>query len=203
MNSKIADPRALGFGVLAIALWMFSVNNAGIGGTWGPGPYVMHLVATIGMLGLLIAGIAAFLRHEGWFGFFFLLWAGLLWGSGHGMGHGSDQGGMRDLGWFMMTLALVNFYLWFATLKGSGLGLAISVMVLLLWLSLLASGLRGFFDLWVLVRVGGALGLASALVAFYVSAGALAVEHCPNLKLPGIAGGRGPGPAEHPESVRL
>ncbi|MGH8182608.1 MAG: hypothetical protein ACREPH_02995 [Rhodanobacteraceae bacterium] len=187
MNGKIANPKALGFGVLAIALWMFSVVHAGIADPMGIDPGVMHMVGTVAMLGLLIAGIASFLRHESWLGFFFLLWSGLFWGAGHGMGHGQmGYGDMRYAGWFMMTIALVNFYLWFAAMKSGRLGHAVSFMVLLLWLSFLALGLRGFFDFWVLIRVGGALGLASALVAFYVSAGAIAAEHCPDLKLPGI-----------------
>lgn len=187
MYNNLANPRALGFGVLAIALWMFSVVHAGIVDPMGIDPLIMHMVGTVAMLGLLIAGIAAFLRHESWLGFFFLLWSGLFWGA-YGMGHGQmGDGDMHYAGWFMMTLALVNGYLWVATVKSSKLGPAISFMVLLLWLSFLALGLRGFFDFWVLIRVGGALGLASALIAFYVSAGALAIECCPNMRLPGIA----------------
>lgn len=190
MNGKVANSEALGFGVLAIALWMFSVANAGIGGTLGiagAGPLgfgsVMHGVATLAMLALLIAGIASFLRHEAWLGFFFLLWSGLFWGGGFGTG--MESVGRFD-GWFMMTLTLVNFYMWLAAWKSGRLGGAVSFMVLLLWISLLCYGLRGFFGFWVLDRVGGAFGLASALVAFYVSAATLAVTHLPDRRYPGI-----------------
>ncbi len=187
MSNNIANSRALGFGVLAIAVWMFSVVHAGIAGPMGFDPHVTHAVGTIAMLGLLIAGIAAFLRRESWLGFFFLLWSGLFWGAAYGMGQstGMAAGAMRYSGWFLMALALVNFYLWVAAWKSGKLGGAVSFTVLLLWLSFLAFGLRDFFGFWVLIRVGGALGLAAALVAFYVSAGSL----CPNMNCPGIAHG--------------
>lgn len=190
MYSKIANPKALGFGVLAIGLWMFSVIHAGIASPAGFEPQILHMVGTIAMLGLLIAGIAAFLRHEAWLGFFFLLWAGLFWGSGFAAMRRAQMvyGDMRYAGWFLMTIALVNFYLWYGVWKSGRFGMAVSCMLLLLWLSLLALGLHGFFAFWVLFRVSGALGLASALVAFYISAGAVATACCPGKRMPGIIG---------------
>ncbi|HEX7326366.1 MAG TPA: GPR1/FUN34/YaaH family transporter [Rhodanobacteraceae bacterium] len=80
----------------------------------------------------------------------------------------------------------VNFYLWIATLRGNHPGLAVSAVGLLIWVAFLLLGLRIFFNLWVLVCAGGAVGPAAALVAFYASFGALASEHCPGIKLPGI-----------------
>lgn len=185
MNDKVANPWPLGFGVLAIALWMLSVIPAGIAGPMGfdVAPGTMHAIFTVAMLGLLIAGIAAFLRRESWLGFFFLLWSGLFWAGGFGF---ERAGGMRFEGWFLMTITLVNFYLWFTAFKSGKLGGAVSFMVLLLWVSFLCYGLNGFFGFWVLLRIGGAFGLASALVAFYISATTLAVMHCPDKRYPGI-----------------
>ncbi|MGH8189945.1 MAG: hypothetical protein ACREP2_00680 [Rhodanobacteraceae bacterium] len=185
MNGNVASPWPLGFGVLAIALWMVSVVPAGIAGPMGFGvaPGTMHAIFTVAMLGLLIAGLAAFLRHETWLGFFFLLWSGLFWAGGFGF---ARVGGLRFDGWFLMTIALVNLYLWVAAWKSGKLGAAVSFMVLLLWISFFCYGLRDFFDFWVLLRVGGAFGLASALMAFYISATTLAVTHDPNKRYPGI-----------------
>lgn len=185
MNDKVANPWPLGFGVLAIALWMLSVTPAGIAGPMGfdVAPGTMHAIFRVAMLGLLIAGIAAFLRGESWLGFFFLLWSGLFWAGGFGF---ERAGGMRFEGWFLMTITLVNFYLWFVAFKSGKLGGAVSFMALLLWISFLCYGLNGFFGPWVLLRIGGAFGLASALVAFYISATTLAVTHCPDKRYPGI-----------------
>ncbi|MGH8114703.1 MAG: hypothetical protein ACREPS_06590 [Rhodanobacteraceae bacterium] len=185
MNSNIANPRPLGFGVLAIAVWMLSVIPAGIAGPMGfhGAPGAMHGAFTIAMLGLLIAGVAAFLRRETWLGFFFLLWSGLFLSNGFGL---ELAFGVRFEGWFLMTVALVNFYLWFSAWKSGKLGGAVSFMVLLLWVSFLCFGLNGFFGGWVLLRIGGAFGLGSALVAFYISATTLAVTHHPDKRYPGI-----------------
>lgn len=188
MNSNIASPKALGFGVLAIALWMYSLIHSGLVNAMAIDPSVLHMAMTIAALGLLIAGIMAFLRHEGWLAFFFLLWAGITWSSAQGVAHHAmmNQGDMRFIAWFGIAVALVNLYLWLATRGASKLGGAVSFMVLLLWLSMLALGLEAFLGVWVLDRIGGALGLASALVAFYVSAGSLARQCCSNMSLPGI-----------------
>lgn len=187
MNGNVASPWPLGFGVLAIALWMLSVIPAGISGLMDLGAVpdmgAMHGIFMVAMLGLLIAGIAAFLRRESWLGFFFLLWSGLFWANGFGF---ERAAGIRFDGWFLMTIALVNFYLWAAAWKSGKLGGAVSFMVLLLWVSFLCFGLNGFFGFWVLLRIGGAFGLASALVAFYISATTLAIAHYPNRRYPGI-----------------
>lgn len=185
MNGNVASPWPLGFGVLGIALWMLSVIPADIAGPIGFGvaPGTLHGIFTVAMLGLLIAGIAAFLRRESWLGFFFLLWSGLFWAGGFGF---ELAGGVRIEGWFLMTIALVNFYLWVAAWKSGKLGGAVAFMLLLLWVSFLCYGLNGFFGFWVLLRIGGAFGLASALVSFYISATTLAVTYYPNKRYPGI-----------------
>ncbi len=188
MNSHIANPKALGFGVLAIALWMFFLAHVGLIHPIGVNSSILHMAMTMAALGLLIAGIMAFLRHESWLAFFFLLWAGLAWGLAYGMGyHGSvGSSDIHFTAWFAIALTLVNLYLWFATVKSRKLGSALSLMVLLLWLSLLLMSLQDFLGVWVLGRISGALGLASALVAFYVSGGTVAHDCCPDMNLPGI-----------------
>lgn len=188
MNSKFASPKALGFGVFAIALWMFSLPHSGLISPMGIGIATFRTAATIASLGLLIAGIMAFLRRDAWLVLFFLLWAGAIWGSAQGISQ-HDMMTTRDMryaAWLAMALTLVNFYLWLGTYRNSQLGGSVSLMMLLLWLSLLALGLDGFFQVVVLERIGGVLGLISALLAFYVSAGSLARECPKHFSLPGI-----------------
>lgn len=188
MNSNIASSKALGFGVFAVGTWMFFLAHAGLVHPMGVDPGTMQMAMTLAALGLLIAGIMAFIRHEGWLAFFFLFWAGLAWGSSHGTGHGAmPAGDMRFTAWFTIAITLVNLYLWYVAMKSKKLGGAINLTMLLLWLAMLALGLQGFLGANVLERVSGALGLASSLAAFYVSAGAIAKECCPQMTLPGIA----------------
>ena len=181
MNNKVANPAALGFGVLAIAFWMFSLAHSGLVHPTGIDPGTMQVTMAVATLGLLIAGIMAFLRQEGWSAFFFLLWAGVAWGSSHGMSH-EMMGATREFnGWFAIAITLVNLYLWFGAFMDKKLGGAVSLTVLLIWLSLLGLGLSFFFNSVVLERIGGILGLIGAVVAFYVSAGSM----CP-MNLPGL-----------------
>ena len=188
MNNKVANPKALGFGVLAVAFWMFSLAHAGLVRPAGIDPGTMHVTMTLATLGLLIAGIMAFLREEGWSAFFFLFWAGMAWGSAHGMGHDMMPATREFNGWFAIAITLVNLYLWFGAFKTKSIGGAVSLTVLLLWLSLLGLGLSFFFNSVVLERIGGILGLIGAVVAFYVSAASM----CP-VNLPGAPKGNNAG----------
>lgn len=171
MNYKIANPKALGFGVLAIGLWMISIGPAQVVPGMGYG-HIMHTIATVAALGLLIAGIASFLLEDAWSAFFFLLWSGIFWGSTQGMGGYSSLIGA----WFLIAVTLVNLYLWFALFKREDHRAGTSALVFLLWLSLLCLGLHGFVGFDVLAILGGAFGCASALFAFYVSATELTSE---------------------------
>lgn len=191
MNSNIASSKPLGFGVLAIASWMYFVTRSGLVSPMGINPGVMHVVMTIAAIGLLIAGIMAFVRHDGWLAFFFLLWAGLSWGSAHMMGMHGGMGGMGQgsalfVAWFGITITLVNLYLCWASMKNPRLGGAVTITVLLIWISWLLMALGSFLGIWILGRVGGVVGLASAVVAFYVSGGSV-LRDSSGMKLPWIA----------------
>ncbi|MDN5865329.1 MAG: hypothetical protein L0I62_08985, partial [Gammaproteobacteria bacterium] len=103
MNGRLADPKALGFGVFATGAWLFSMSLAG----FMPVVYGTPLqgVAVFVGIGLLVAGVAAFLRGDGWLGFFFILWSATAWGVGASF----------TVGWFWFALAIMNLYLWYAS----------------------------------------------------------------------------------------
>lgn len=189
MNSNIANSKSLGFGVLAIASWMYFVSRSGLVSHMDVSPGIMHTVFAIASIGLLIAGIMAFVRHDGWLAFFFLLWAGMAWGSAHAMGAAAGMGGGSALfvAWFAITITLVNLYLWFACMKNPTLGGAVSFTVLLIWVAWLLMALGLFLQVWILGRIGGVVGLASAVAAFYVSAGSVLCESTPGKRMPFIA----------------
>lgn len=189
MNDRIASSKALGFGVFAIISWIFSMPSAGWVSMQAYATPAAHTILVLAMIGLLIAGLAAFLRGETWLAFFFILWCGLSWGYAGTMG-GSMMPNPFDA-WLWLALGLVNFYLWIAAMKG-GLGGAVSFGVLLLWLSCLASGLWELFpSATVLMPISGYLGLADALVFFYVSAGAIINASAGRDMLPGLGNGGG------------
>lgn len=167
MNDRIASSKALGFGVFAVTMWMFSMVDAGWFVPAASQSGIAHLVLVFAMIGLLIAAIAAFLRGEAWYAFFFMFWSAAAWGYSGGMGGMSVVPAFE--GWLWLAFALVNLYLWLAAMRG-GLGGAVSLAVLLTGLSAAASGIHGFVPTDILVRIDGYLGLAAAVIAFYVSA---------------------------------
>jgi hypothetical protein len=161
--STVASSKALGFGVFAVVAWLLSMLMAGFmapagGGAGGAVPPVVALGIFAGV-GLLVAGVAAFLRGDAWLGFFFIFWAAVAWAFGS----------MLTSAWLWFAIALVNFYLWLAAGK-SGLETAVGVIAFLIGVDALGQGLNGEVGLFWAGEVGAWFGLAAALVSFYVSA---------------------------------
>lgn len=187
MNDKTASSKALGFGVFAVASWMFSMIDAG----WFlPAAYnsgTAHTVLMFALIGLLIAAIAAFRRGETWFAFFFMFWSAIAWG--YSQGTGGAEVTMAFSGWFHLAIALVSLYLWVAAMRG-GLGGAISWVALLTGLSWAAAGIAAFASAYILQRIDGYLGLAAALIAFYVSAAEIVNSEAGKEVLPFASAGK-------------
>jgi hypothetical protein len=157
----VGSSKALGFGVFAVAAWLLSMMMAGFMPAAGAGAGVAPVVA-LGIfagVGLLVAGIASFLRGETWLGFFFIFWAAIAWAFGGG----------ATSGWLWMAIALVNFYLWLAASR-SGLETSVSFIAFLIGLDAFGQGLHGVVGLFWAGQIGAYIGLAAALVAFYLSA---------------------------------
>lgn len=189
MNNT-ASSKALGFGIFAVVTWMMSMPDAGwfVPAAYGTG--TAHAVLVFGMIGLLIAAIAAFVRGDTWFAFFFMFWSAVAWGLSSHMGGPSVVPAFA--GWLWLAFGLVNLYLWIAAMQG-GLGGAISLTVLLTALSIIATGIHGFVHTSILVRIDGYLGLAAAVVAFYVSATEIINSSAGRNVLPFGAGARSGG----------
>lgn len=163
MNGKLADPKALGFGVFATGAWLFSMSMAG----FMPVVYGTPLqgVTLFVGIGLLVAGVAAFLHSDSWLGFFFILWAAVAWGLGTSL----------TVGWFWLALALMNLYLSMAASR-SDVEPAIGLVAFLVGIDALGQGLFGVVGLTWAAIIGSYFGLAAAAAAFYVSA---ATVGCP------------------------
>lgn len=173
MNGKLGDPKALGFGIFATGAWLYSMSLAGFMPVMYGTP--LHGVAIFVGIGLLVAGIAAFLRNESWLGFFFILWAAAAWGVGASF----------TLGWFWLAIALMNLYLWLAA-RSAGHAQAVGLVALLVGIDALGQGLRGVAGLNLAGLIGSYFGLAAAAAGFYVSAaGIMCPKGCDRLPLMG------------------
>jgi hypothetical protein len=188
MNGRVGNVRALGFGVFATGVWLYSMSLAGfMPVTYGK---PLHGIAVFVGIGLIVAGVTALLRHESWLGFFFILWAAASWGVGASFG----------LGWFWLALALMNLYLWLAAGR-AGHAPAVGLVALLVGIDALGQGLYGVAGLNLAGLIGAYFGLAAAAFAFYVSAAAIM---CPAgcERMPFLASRREPEPrGREPETL--
>lgn len=178
MNGKVASSKALGFGVFGIAAWVISMVLSGLM-PFPLGVTFQHVYVLLGV-GLLVAGVASFLRGEAWLAFFFILWSAAAW---------AGDGPLAS--WLWLGLALVNLYLWLGARRG-GLEGAVAAVAFLSGIAALGLGLRGVAGLNLAGLIGSYFGLAAAAVAFYVSAGSIM---CPEgCEMPGLSN-RGSGEA--------
>lgn len=167
MNGSVANPKALGFGALAITGWTYSMVHAGWFSPAAFGSVAAHGAAVFATYALLVAALASFLREEAWHAVFFMALSAFWWGV-------QNAGGATQTeafgGWYYLAVAVFVGLLWIGSRQsrevGDGAGLvALGVTLTVLGLSLADLGLGGFFDV-----IGGYVGLATALVAFWVTA---------------------------------
>ncbi|MGH8224730.1 MAG: hypothetical protein ACRER1_01060 [Gammaproteobacteria bacterium] len=179
MNGKVASSKALGFGIFAVGVWLFSMALSGLAVFHYGGQ--THMISMFMGIGLLVAGVAAFLRNETWFAFFFILWSVASFATG----------GAYASGWMWLAMALINLYLWLAA-RNAKLETAIVVIAFLIGLDCLGQGLSRVAGLHLAGLIGAYIGLATAALAFYVSAvHVMCPDGCD--RLPMMGGGKGSG----------
>ena len=170
MGDRVADPRALGFGVFAILTWMFSMVDAGWYGPELAGS-MMQGVTTVAAVGLLIAALASFLRGETWYATFFTFWTALIWGFRAVMSAGMTAPNAYT-GWYDILVVAVSLLLFMAA-RQAGLGtpeVLVSFLVCLLFLAFALSGWLGG-EIWTVL--GGYVGLATGAASLWATSAAL------------------------------
>lgn len=168
LGTQIANSKALGFGVFAILAWMYSMIIAG----WFPDPETFGTqtamdVATLGTYAILVASLASFLRGEKWHAVFFMFWAAYAWSI---QVQGGEAGAEAFRGWFYLTAAVFHLFLGWGALRNPNLGtdralVALGTLLVFLGGALTGWGLPSIFGI-----IGGYFGLATALVAFWITA---------------------------------
>ncbi|MEJ2216015.1 MAG: GPR1/FUN34/YaaH family transporter [Gemmatimonadota bacterium] len=168
MGDRVADPKALGFGAFAMMAWVYSMQHAG---WYANGSYAatLHGAAAFATVALLIAALASFLRGETWHAVFFMFWSALL------MGYRAGPAGVDAVGgWYLLTIALVSFFLFLRALK-DGLGVPVVLLAIGVALSFLLYALGSWLGGVFWVVVGGYVGLLTALATFWAAASALGI----------------------------
>lgn len=153
---------------IALANWMLSMPDAG----WYNKIFDSG-VSILSPLSILLAVIAilAFLYGRALDSIVFFGAAGLFWSGYHWL-----QSPMNDsysyAGWFFCVWAVFFFYVWLASFRAGRLRF---FYLLAQWLTLLLFAIADWSGVHVITRIGGYLGLITAILAVITSA--IAVMH--------------------------
>ncbi len=167
MNNKSVSTATIGYMCLALALWMISMPAAGwYDRMYAAGPGTM---AALGAL-LTIMGILAFVHGRALDSIIFFGGSGLFWADylSHAIPIPSGAAPSSYGGWAAFVWAVFFCWVWVGSFKA---GLQRWLFLLGLWLSLLALAIAGWGNgAHVFIRIGGYIGLATAVLAAITSA---------------------------------
>lgn len=166
----IADPAPLGLAGFALTTLLLSFSNANIiKGTAGVA-VVLGAAAFYGGLAQLLAGMWEFRRGNTFgataFSSFGAFWLSVWWISTHATGDVHQMSGLFDIAWCVFTA-----YMTVAALRTSAATLGVFAFLTLTFLFLgLGAFQNGTPAPDALTKVGGYLGIVTAVLAFYASA---------------------------------
>lgn len=170
MESGIADPAALGLGAFAMTTFVLSVVNAGLIDSTA-GSVVLGLALFYGGLAQLLAGMWEFRRGNLFgalafssFGAFWLSYFFFVSYAAPGLAKAGELGPAAGL--FLLAWAIFTGYMLVASLK---VNMAVAGVFAFLFLTYVALFIGAFADSSVLDKIGGWLGIITALIAWYTS----------------------------------
>ncbi|MQY20565.1 acetate uptake transporter [Nocardia macrotermitis] len=180
----IADPAPLGLGAFALTTFLLSAVNAGWAGASTGDAWLGYAFAYGGMCQLLagmwefrnrnVFGATAFSTYGGfWIGLG--LWAKLV------APHATGAGASHDLGWILLAFAIFNTYM---LIMSSQVNLAVFAVFLTLEITEILLFAGNFAGSDSTVKIGGYVGVITALCAWYASAAGVANGIGGKLKLP-------------------
>ena len=166
----IADPAPLGLAAFALTTFLLSLFNAGLLPEAGE-PVVFPLAAFYGGLAQFTAGMWEF-RNNNTFGATAFTSYGAFWLTFWALETFYAERIPADqlplyVGWFLIAWAVFTAYMWIGSFKVS---VAVSIVFLLLTATFLLLGVGDVLGNDAIVRLGGYLGLITALAAWYASA---------------------------------
>lgn len=169
----LADPAPLGLSGFALTTLVLSIVNAGLLSGTNDVKIVIGLAAFYGGLAQLLAGMWEFRNGNTFgatafstYGAFWLSFAALLIpGLGIGLGTNAGPSGAA-VGVYLLAWTIITALLTAGALRING---ALSVVFILLTLTYLALTIGAFADSSTLTRIGGWLGILTALAAWYTA----------------------------------
>lgn len=163
---KLANPAPLGLFGFALTTWLLAMVNAGWFGT-NAVPLVIAMAFAFGGAAQFCAGLLEFPRGDT-FAFTAFCAYGAFWLSyGLFAGFYSAQVPAAMVGWYLFLWAVFTFAMWIGTFRANR---ALQLTFLAAWIEILLLALGQWSSIPIFAQVGGYVGMATALLAFYVAA---------------------------------
>ena len=183
--APIADPAPLGLAAFALTTFLLSAANAGWMGAATGNAWLGYAFAYGGLCQLLagmwefrnnnVFGATAFSTYGGfWIGLF--LWVQFV--APHAT---SAAAADHDLGWILLAFAIFNTYM---LILSAQVNMAVFAVFLTLEITEIVLFIGNFSGTSGIVKVGGYLGVLTALCAWYTSAAAVSIGLNGKVKLP-------------------
>jgi uncharacterized protein len=163
--TSIADPAPLGLAGFALTTFVLSMFNAGLVGKAGE-PVVLGLALAYGGVAQLLAGMWEF-RKGNTFGATAFSSYGAFWISYWAFVAFFAKGVPASaVGLYLIAWGIFTFYMWIASFRTTA---AVMVVFLLLWITFILLGIGAAADKSGVTKLGGWVGLATAVAAWYAS----------------------------------
>jgi succinate-acetate transporter protein len=161
----IADPAPLGLGAFALTTFVLSMFNAGLVGKAGE-PVVLGLALAYGGGAQFFAGMWEF-RKGNTFGATAFSSYGAFWISFWAFVTFFSKGVPETaVGLYLIAWGIFTFYMWIASFRTTT---AVMIVFLLLWITFVLLGIGAAGGNTAITRLGGWVGLATAVAAWYAS----------------------------------
>lgn len=169
-TTAIADPAPLGLAAFALTTFMLSTVNAG----WLPAsvePVVFGLALAYGGIGQFAAGLWEFAKGNTFgataFCSYGAFWMSFWWLTGHtDLSGASADDAAHGVGMYLLVWGIFTAYMTVAAFRVNGAVLAVFVLLTVTFLVLAAGELATSDGIH---KLGGYLGLLTALAAWYAS----------------------------------
>ena len=165
----IADPAPLGLAAFALTTFVLSFFNADLVNSGGE-PVVLGLALAYGGLAQLLAGMWEF-KNNNTFGATAFSSFGAFWISlfvfDEFLADSVPAGNLGDaVGLYLIAWGIFTTYMWIASLRVS---VAVSLVFVLLAPTFIVLGIGNAADNDTVIHIGGWLGIATAIAAWYAS----------------------------------
>jgi len=166
--APVADPAPLGLAAFALTTFLLSAANAGLT-KGGSGEWIGYAFF-YGGLAQLLAGMWEFKNRNVFGATAFSTYGGFWLGLGYYVTHvaaGKGENVANDLGWILLAFAIFNTYM---LLWSTQLNVAVFVVFLTLEVTEIVLFIGQFAGNANIIKVGGYVGILTALCAWYTSA---------------------------------